>query len=185
MPTFVVLCQDSNETVIWHRGIHNGYGTLKNALLLTMTSFDIDIISGKICPYCNCKSELIDSAEVYDGVSYGLMYICRNCNAYVGCHKGSDKSLGRLANEELRRYKHCAHLVFDMIWENHFMSRYNAYTWLSKKLQINREHTHIGMFDVDLCKQVIKLSSAYLIGKNSDKFQDAIHTYLANYQIEI
>lgn len=32
IPTFVVLCQDSNETVIWHTGIHNGYGTLKNAL---------------------------------------------------------------------------------------------------------------------------------------------------------
>ena len=185
MPTFVVLRQDSNETVIWHTGTHNDYGILKNALLLTMISFDIDIISGKICPYCNCKSELIDSAEVYDGVSYGLMYICRNCNAYVGCHKGSDKSLGRLANEELRRYKHCAHLVFDMIWGNHFMSRYNAYTWLSKKLQINREHTHIGMFDVDLCKQVINLSSTYLIGKNSDKFPDAINTYLTNYQIEI
>ena len=54
-----------------------------------------------------------------------------------------------------------------------------------KKLQINREHTHIGMFDVDLCKQVINLSSTYLIEKNSDKFPDAIHTYLANYQIEI
>lgn len=93
---------------------------------LTMTSFDIDIISGKIWPYCKCKTELIDSAEIYDGVSYGQMYICRNCNAYVGCHKDSSKSLGRLANEELRRYKHCAHLVFDMIWENHFMSRYNG-----------------------------------------------------------
>ncbi len=106
-----------------------------------MTSFDIDIISGKICPYCKGKTELIDSAEVYDGVSYGLMYICRGCNAYVGCHKDSSKSLGRLADEELRRYKNCAHLIFDMIWENHFMSRYNAYSWLSKKLGAI-EHIH-------------------------------------------
>lgn len=152
---------------------------------LTMTSFDIDIISGKICPYCKCKTELIDSAEIYDGVSYGQMYICRNCNAYVGCHKDSSKSLGRLANEELRRYKHCAHLIFDMIWENHFMSRYNAYTWLSKKLGVDRAYTHIGMFDVDLCKQVINLSRTYLLNKSREQFQDCINAYLSDYQIEI
>ena len=118
-----------------------------------MTSFDIDIISGKICPYCKCRTELIDSAEIYDGVSYEQMYICRNCNAYVGCHKDSSKSLGRLANEELRRYKHCAHLIFDMIWENHFMSRYNAYTWLSKKLTygskwvfFSLKNTHLSFY---------------------------------------
>lgn len=151
---------------------------------LTMTSFDIDIISGKICPYCKCKTELIDSAEIYDGVSYGQMYICRNCNAYVGCHKDSSKSLGRLANEELRRYKHCAHLIFDMIWENHFMSRYNAYNWLSKKLGVDRTYTHIGMFDVDLCKQVINLSRTYLLDKSREQFQDCINAYLSDYQIE-
>lgn len=39
MPTFVVLRQDSNETVIWHTGTHNDYGILKKC-----TSVDNDFI---------------------------------------------------------------------------------------------------------------------------------------------
>ena len=42
------------------------------------------ILSGKICPYCGKESELIDSTEIYNGKSYGKMYICRPCDAYVG-----------------------------------------------------------------------------------------------------
>ena len=69
------------------------------------------ILAGKICPYCGKETELIDSAEVYQGVSYGWMYICRPCDAYVGCYKGTTKALGRLANAELRKYKHEAKMV--------------------------------------------------------------------------
>lgn len=125
------------------------------------------ILSGKICPYCGKPTELIDSAEVYHGVSYGWMYICRPCDAYVGCYYGTTKSLGRLANAELRRYKHEAHEVFDQIWKARFMDRYNAYTWLSKKLGIERQLTHIGMFDVDTCKKVIQVSKAFLNNQES------------------
>ena len=46
------------------------------------------ILTGKICPYCGKESELIDSAEIY-GESYGAMYICRGCDAYVGCYSGA------------------------------------------------------------------------------------------------
>ncbi len=46
--------------------------------------YDINILSGQVCPYCGKKTELINSAEVYAGKSYGWMYICRDCDAYVG-----------------------------------------------------------------------------------------------------
>ena len=85
------------------------------------------IISGKICPYCGRETELIDSSEIYHGVSYGWMYICRPCDAYVGCYNGTTKALGRLADAELRKYKHEAHDVFDLIWKNHLMDRHKAY----------------------------------------------------------
>ncbi|MBR3797536.1 MAG: hypothetical protein IKK36_01290 [Bacteroidales bacterium] len=120
------------------------------------------ILSGKICPYCGKESELIDSAEIYNGKSYGKMYICRPCDAYVGCHWSSNKALGRLANAELRKYKHEAHNTFDQIWEKNLMGRHQAYTWLSQQLGTKRHLTHIGMFDVDLCQKVIQLSTDYI-----------------------
>ena len=125
------------------------------------------IFTGKICPYCGKEAELIDSAEVYHGVSYGWMYICRPCDAYVGCYKGTKKALGRLANAELRKYKHEVHDVFDLIWKKHFMKRAQAYTWLSKQLGTERDYTHIGMFDVETCKKVIAVSNKYLIERGS------------------
>ena len=120
------------------------------------------LLKDKICPYCGKETELIDGTVVYHGVSYGWMYICRPCDAYVGCYKGTTKALGRLANAELRKYKHEAHEVFDLIWEKHFMKRPQAYTWLSKQLGTERDYTHIGMFDVDTCKKVISISMIYL-----------------------
>ncbi|WP_278247013.1 zinc-finger-containing protein [Agathobaculum desmolans] len=68
-----------------------------------------------ICNYCGRKAELVDSKVIY-GTSYGMMYLCRRCNAYVGCHKGTDRPLGRLADAELRYWKKAAHAVFDPLW---------------------------------------------------------------------
>ena len=56
------------------------------------------------CDYCGREAEFVDSKIIY-GRSYGKIYLCRNCMAYVGVHKGTDKPLGRLANAELRNWK--------------------------------------------------------------------------------
>ena len=56
------------------------------------------------CDYCGRETEYVDSKVIY-GKSYGKIYLCRNCMAYVGVHKGTDKPLGRLANAELRKRK--------------------------------------------------------------------------------
>ena len=97
-----------------------------------------DVLSGKICPYCGNPTEYVDSSVIY-GRSYGMIYLCRDCRAYVGVHKGTDQALGRLANAELREAKKDAHL------------------WLSIQLGIPREICHIGMFDVKDCKRVVEL----------------------------
>lgn len=68
------------------------------------------------CDYCGRQAEYVDSKAVY-GKSYGMMYLCRNCMAYVGVHKGTDKPLGRLANAELRYWKKAAHAEFDPLWQ--------------------------------------------------------------------
>jgi ssDNA-binding Zn-finger/Zn-ribbon topoisomerase 1 len=109
------------------------------------------------CPYCGGGVVCKDSSIVY-GKSYGKIWICSNwpkCDAYVGCQKGSEKPLGRLANQELRYWKKQAHSKFDKLWESgEHMNRSRAYAWLSGTLGIPPDKCHIGMFDVDQCKAV-------------------------------
>lgn len=113
------------------------------------------------CPYCGKRAEFVDSAEVYHGRSYGMIYLCRPCDAYVGCHgngKG-DSPKGRLANAELRRWKIAAHNAFDPLWKfGPFRGRRSsAYAWLAEQMGLPKEKTHIGMFDVAECQQVIQI----------------------------
>jgi hypothetical protein len=115
------------------------------------------------CDYCGRRAEFVDSKAVY-GKSYGMIYLCRACGAYVGTHPGSSTPLGRLANAQLRKWKRAAHEAFDPLWKSKLFTRYDAYIWLAEKMRLPLEKTHIGMFDVPECKQVIKLSKRYMEG---------------------
>lgn len=126
------------------------------------------VMAGKVCPYCSSSTQYIDSAEIY-GRSYGMVYICRPCDAYVGVHRGTDDALGRLANRELREWKKAAHAHFDPLWRKKMsqgieknVARTSAYGWLSQQLGIDRDLTHIGMMDVEQCKAVVELCKKYL-----------------------
>ena len=112
------------------------------------------------CDYCMGVAEYVDSKTIY-GKSYGMIYLCRRCRAYVGVHQGTDKPLGRLANAELRRWKKAAHNAFDSLWKRGpFKGRRNAaYEWLAKEMCLPVSKTHIGMFDVEDCKRVIQVSN--------------------------
>lgn len=126
---------------------------------------DEGILSGKVCPYCGRATELVDSEVIY-GKSYGMIYLCRPCDAYVGVNKVTGLSLGRLANKELRKAKIEAHKWFDQIARTSLVNKvYNeyipgvsnrnkAYMWLSRELGIPLDRCHIGMFDVEDCELV-------------------------------
>jgi len=149
--------------------------------------FNSDIITGKICPYCNKQTKYVNNSVVYKQ-NTGMIYYCVDCNAYVGVHKGTSKSLGRLANVELRKAKIQAHRYFDNIWKqamikydwSKFKARQTAYNWLSKQLNIPIEFTHIGMFDMETCNIAIQLCKPYYkLEKN--KKQIAIQQNLFNF----
>lgn len=108
----------------------------------------------KPCPYCGKGPSLADSKEVY-GKSYGPIWICRDCNAYVGCHRGTCRPLGTLANEETREARKRAHAAFDPLWRGKFMGRNQAYRALAKKLGIEKKDCHIGMLDAETCRRVV------------------------------
>lgn len=93
-----------------------------------------------------------------------MVYHCSDCDAYVGVHKNTDRALGRLANKELREAKKLAHRHFDSLWKRAVdkgrskkEARGAAYQWLSDQLGTPKEYTHIGMFDIDLCKRVVEV----------------------------
>lgn len=124
-------------------------------------------INGVIhCDYCGEKAPLVKGREVYPHRPdlFDLnFYLCRPCDAYVGCHKGTTTPLGRLANAQLRDAKSRAHLIFDSLWKNkHFRSRTRAYNWLATQLKIKSSQCHIGMFDVQTCRRVEAVSYSFL-----------------------
>lgn len=107
-----------------------------------------------VCQYCNKPAALVDSSVIY-GSSYGMIYLCGDCNAYVGVHKGTERPLGTLANEETREWRRRAHKVFDPLWrQNVFTSRRTAYRWLAKALGVRE--VHIGASDIETCRKIIQ-----------------------------
>jgi hypothetical protein len=122
---------------------------------IELNALQLAIIQGQVCPYCKNKSKYIDSKEIY-GKSYGMIYICHPCDAYVGVHKGTNIALGRLANKELREWKKTAHAHFDLLWKENIIPRKLAYSLLSEHLSIPFKYTHIGMFSVETCRKTVK-----------------------------
>lgn len=119
------------------------------------------ILTGQLCPTCNEWTELRESGEIYDK-DYGLLYVCPKCGAYVGVHRGTINAKGSVANRELRVARKRAHLYFDSLWQKNLMGRVQAYKWLSLQLETPSEITHIGMFSVEQCEEVVRICKQYL-----------------------
>lgn len=119
-----------------------------------------------LCPYCNAAAPQVTGKEIYPhraDLHTKIFYQCSPCDAYVGCHPGSNKALGRLANAKLRRAKMRAHSAFDAIWKDGNKTRTQAYQWLAHELSISVSECHIGMFDVEMCEEVVELATEYLL----------------------
>lgn len=120
------------------------------------------------CPYCNAKAALVDGRELYPhrpDLRDKLGYQCAPCDAWVGCHPGTDRPLGRLANAELRKAKMAAHAAFDPLWKakqrrdgcSKGRARGKGYAWLADQLGIPPSECHIGMMDVATCRRVVAI----------------------------
>ena len=120
--------------------------------------------NGKVCcPYCKKVAELVPCGVVYGytkSYALNLIYLCRDCEAWVGTHTGTIIPLGTLANERLRLIRQKAHKHFDPIWKNR-TTRERGYRWLSQQMGLPFDKTHIGMFNEEQCKKVIEVSKAY------------------------
>ena len=122
-------------------------------------------IVAPVCQYCGKTAKRVDSAVIYHGRSYGPAWVCANypaCDAYCGCHKGTNMPLGTLANRELRLARNSAHDHVDAFWKQDVMSRKDTYKMLAKAMGISREECHIAMFTIEQCKLAVAVSKPEL-----------------------
>jgi hypothetical protein len=135
----------------------------------------------KRCRYCCLPAQLlVHGMPGYPYQrSYGPTWVCIPCGAWVGCHPGTEKALGGLANAELRAWKVKAHAAFDPLWEAKMRrdqcskgkARRAGYAWLAKQLDMPVERTHIGYMSVEECQKVVAVCEAVFNQKPSHQEQ--------------
>ena len=114
------------------------------------------------CPYCKQEAEWVENKEVY-GVNYGrsyMIWLCRDCDAYVGCHKNTKKAYGSLANKHLRHLRVEAKNLFiqkflggDWHCPKHVKEK--AYAHIKGYLGRSKNRTHFGKFREETCIKLI------------------------------
>lgn len=82
-----------------------------------------------------------------------MIYLCRDCDAYVGCHNNTKVPLGMMANKELREMRKLVHKKIDPLWREGKFTRKTVYLIISSEL--GREF-HAGESDIETCKRVLK-----------------------------
>lgn len=116
------------------------------------------------CPFCAYPAELVTGKEVYKDAYYHnqRVWLCRPCDSYVGCHKGTKRPLGELADKETREARKRAHLTFDPLWKKGYMTRSFAYGWMRKQMGLTKEASHIAMMTKEQCYQLADMAVALL-----------------------
>lgn len=118
-----------------------------------------------ICPYCSMFALLeMDSSVVYSK-NYGPIWICIECQAWVGCKPKTIIPHGTLANAIVRDLRKKTHTLFDQIWmkdiESKSMSksaaRTQAYEWLASQMKIPIAECHMGMMQEFQLRQAIEI----------------------------
>ena len=111
------------------------------------------------CLYCLNRVEWVENKEIY-GKNYGksvMIWLCRKCDAYVGCHNNTRRPLGTMANAETRVWRKKAHEIFDPLWKNGKISREKAYGLLKENFGFE---IHIAESDIGLCRAIIDFIQA-------------------------
>lgn len=155
------------------------------------------------CPYCGSPVSVRRGDFVYGPgrFTHIHLYVCDaypGCDSYVGIHDGTDQPKGTLAGPELRPWRSMAHFVFDLLWRNverawpAFEERYpdrepterdvtgwsrsRHYVWLSRRLNIERDETHIAHFGVARAAQVVEVSliEHLRVGSDMTKLESAV-----------
>jgi hypothetical protein len=116
-----------------------------------------------VCPYCERPAGNVGGRALYPyrhDLYEKRFWYCKRCQAWVGCHAGSVKPLGRLANAALRAAKQRAHAALDPLWKSGRMDRREAYSKLASRMKLSGTECHIGLFDEEQCERVVFIAKA-------------------------
>lgn len=111
---------------------------------------------------CKCESEvkakMTDGAEIYPHRKdlYKLLFWkCDRCGNYVGCHKNTDKPLGVIPSEELRKIRIKIHSIIDPIWKKGIKTRKEVYNILKNK--IGYEYHTANIKNLEEAEKILKI----------------------------
>lgn len=118
------------------------------------------------CP-CGRAAELVTGVEVYPDrldLREKPFWRCLPCRSHVGCHPGTTRPLGRLANMRLRKLRMLVHDALDVHWKRRGGKRGKVrhlrgktYRRLATDMQLTDEQCHVGLFDEVQCEQAIRI----------------------------
>ena len=113
----------------------------------------------KECPHCGHEVVFTSAEELYRKKKYAAIqiYLCRNCTASVGVHKGTKNPLGVLATKEMKVLKRACHDLFDVVWKTGKLRRNTAYGRLAEALGIPVADCHIGHFETDKLLKALEI----------------------------
>lgn len=128
---------------------------------------DVDLTA---CHYCRRAVVFRQSSDHVYRQDYGPIWECTDCEAWVGCHRRHPSPpLGLVANAPDRKLRRRAHELFDPIWKAKIrregvpkhIARNAGYAWLSERLGLPLEETHISYMHGAMLGRVIALCLPY------------------------
>lgn len=118
------------------------------------------------CAECGKLPTLVGGKLIYPhrpDLHTKKFYLCL-CGAYVGCHQGTENSLGSPAHGDLRKARIAVHALFDPLWQRKMEkgfkkkeARNSGYAWLAEKMEIAFDDCHVSQFNLTQCNQAIKI----------------------------
>ena len=67
------------------------------------------------------------------------------------------------ANSETRQLRMAAHEAFDPLWKSGVFHREHLYEQLAKFMDLPRSETHIGYFDAEQCREVLRFVNDWTV----------------------
>lgn len=105
------------------------------------------------CPVCSKRARLNQDA------AWGPEWTCDEHDMRVGCHPGTIRPLGTMADRLTRKARQQAHEMFDGTWSHKKgRSRREAYADLARELGIAEHECHIARFDKEMCEKVKRVA---------------------------
>lgn len=108
-------------------------------------------MSKLICPECGSDMVLRSSR-------FGKFFGCIKYPDCSGTHSADvdGNPLGVPGDSVTKDARKRLHRQFDKLWKLDQMSRFDAYQWLAKVMEMSPEEAHIGRFNIDQCHFVME-----------------------------